>query len=100
MEHRLVPSPHFLISISWEKIEGPDFVAPFFARIDETVDMKRLKDKAQNLGIRIPVWLPPPGESKRAGGWFIFPTSKKRYVVPAGYETKWRTAAVPEAAER
>jgi len=92
MEHRLVPSPHFLISISWEKIRHHDAVTPFFARMDEAIDIKRLRERAQNLGVRIPVWSPPSGESKRADGWFIFPISKDRYVVPAGYETRWRTA--------
>ena len=96
MEHRLVPAPHFMVSISWAEIEDHGAKAPFFARTDEAVDLKVVRERAQNLGIRVPVWLPPPGESKRAGGWFIFPTSKKRYVVPAGYESRWRTVA-PEA---
>jgi len=95
MEHRMVPSPHFLISISWEKIEDHNAVAPFFARMDERMEVER----AKGLHTRVPVWLPPPGESKRASGWFIFPTSKDRYLVPAGYETTWRTSSAPRGPE-
>jgi hypothetical protein len=98
MEHRLSPQPHFLISVSWAKIEDRGVASEFFARIVQT-DLERARGQAQLLGRRVTVWLPPPGESKRAGGWFILPTPKLRYLVPVGYRTTWLTAH-PEDASR
>ena len=90
MEHRLHPSPHFLISLSWSTMEDRDWTIPFFARIQQ-MDFAAAKKAAQKLGRRVTVWLPPPGESNRAAGWFIMPTTKKRLELPAGYESQWRT---------
>ena len=95
MEHRLLPSPHFLISISWAKLEDHNTVTPFSARIEQ-FDYEQAKTQAGFQNRQVTVWLPPPGESKRAGGWFIIPTNKDRYVVPAGYQTQWLTATPPE----
>jgi len=38
--------------------------------------------------------LPPLGESPNAAS-FVFPASKDRYVVPAGYESNWITILPP-----
>jgi hypothetical protein len=84
MEHRFVPSPHFLISINWEQLQLNQGATPFFARINQAFNGDQPK--------RVTVWLPPRNESSRAGGWFILPTDKDRYIVPAGYTTRWITA--------
>ena len=95
LEHRFLPTPHFLISISWATIADHNAVAPFFARIAQA-DSGHPNGQAYFQNGRLRIWLPPPGESQRAGGWFILPTQKKTYVVQPGYETEWLTATAPE----
>lgn len=94
LEHRLLPSPHFLISISWSRISDHQRSVPFFARIRET-NLDPASSRAALPGTRVRIWLPPPGESKRAGGWLILPTSKDHFVVRPGYKTQWLTASPP-----
>jgi hypothetical protein len=69
--------------VNWEELESGHAAMPFFARIDQAYKVDQT--------IRATIWLAPPGESKRAGGWFL-PTDKDRYIVPAGYTTRWITA--------
>ncbi len=79
MEHRLKPSPHFLIVIQFESLEQNGAATPLTATLDRT-------SRTLSRGERIQ--MPAAGHNR---GALIFPTSKSRYVVPVGYATRWRT---------
>lgn len=82
MEHRLRPARRFVISVEWAQLEDHNVVAPFSARINEP---------AQFQNRRHTLWLSPPGNLRKREGSFILPTTKDRYVVPAGSESTWIT---------
>ena len=90
MEHRFLPAPHFLVAISWNNIELDHRAQPFSARMDRAADYDQAKKDSEFQRHRSTIWLPRGLGS--AGGWFILPTTKDRYVVPAGYKTRWLTA--------
>jgi hypothetical protein len=87
VEHHLIPTPYFLIAISFNRLELTGSSSPFAARLDRDVEL------ATQLGANL--------VGKRRGldfwdvGNFLFPTGKPRYVLPAGYESQWFTLATP-----
>jgi hypothetical protein len=87
LEHHILPTPYFLIAMtfSWLEVEGGS--SPFAARFDGSVELA--KQLGANLVVR------GRGVDYWDVGAFLFPTAKSRYVLPAGYESKWMTLATP-----
>jgi len=74
MEHRLRPRNTFVVSLAFDKVE----VEGKYFRL-------RIKSEG-NRAATIPEW--PMGA-------FSFPAGNSRYVIPAGFKSKWLT--VPQA---
>jgi hypothetical protein len=86
VEHHLLPKPYFLIALAFNRVEVQGIVAPFMARSE--ADPELAKELGANLAIHATgIWFWDVGT-------FLFPTAKPRYVVPAGFESKWFTLAV------
>jgi len=85
LEHHMLPSPYFLIALAFNRLEIEGVFSFFAARSDSNTEL------AKELGANI------FGLSGGLGYWdvgtFLFPTSKSRYVMPAGFESKWFTLA-------
>lgn len=85
VEHRLLPTPYFLIAMSFNRVEIQGVLFPFVARCEPDAD------RARELGVNLAM-----GE---AGVWswgvgtFLFPTNKSRMAIPAGFESRWFTLA-------
>ena len=87
VEHHLLPTPYFLISISFNRLELTGISSPFAARLDRDDELaKQLGANMERRGRGVESW---------DVGNFVFATSKKRYVLPAGYESQWFTLATP-----
>jgi len=87
VEHHLLPTPFFLVSISFNRLELTGISSPFAARLDRDDEL------AKQLGANVA----PRGRGLESWdvGNFVFVTGKKRYVMPAGYESQWFTLATP-----
>lgn len=101
MEHRVGGEGRFEVGILLESIEMNGVKMPFYAKLDrgqEIANAERLARGRMQRGVD--VWMPPPGQSPMVG-FFVFPTSNSRYVMPRGYETRWFTLPAPavEAAQ-
>jgi len=85
LEHHLVPDPYFLIVLSFNRLEVQGVSSPFAARSEGNAEL------ANELGVSL------YGQGRGLWYWgvgtFVFPTSKSRYVVPTGFESKWITLA-------
>ncbi len=85
VEHHLESKPYFLIAMSFNRLDWQGTSSPFGARSE--AGEKLARDLGANLagaggGFRF--W---------DVGTFLFPTTKSRYVIPAGFESKWMTLA-------
>jgi len=92
---RIVRIQHFLgtsfrIAIELETVEIGGAEVPLYAKPDATRAYLNRKESTDFSSVRVQIVLPPLGESPNAAS-FVFPTSKDRYVVPAGYESNWIT---------
>jgi hypothetical protein len=85
VEHHLGPKPYFLIAMSFNRLDWQGTSSPFGARSEAGEKL------ARDLGVN----LAGPGGGFRFWdvGTFVFPTTKNRYVMPAGFESKWMTLA-------
>ena len=87
VEHHLLPTPYFLIAISFNRLELTGISSPFAARLDRDDELaKELGADVSRRGRGVERW---------DVGTFVFQTGKKRYVLPAGYESPWFTLATP-----
>jgi hypothetical protein len=85
VEHHQFPKPYFLIALAFNRVEVAGVLAPFAARREADPELAR--DLDANLVIRATgIWFWDVGT-------FLIPTTKPRYVVPAGFESKWFTLA-------
>jgi hypothetical protein len=77
MEHRFAPKTDFVVSMAFDAVEVDGVVFRLNARSDG------------NAGWR------PSGQGHEDGpmGTFLFPGSNPRYLISAGYKSKWRTTA-------
>ncbi len=85
VERHLLPVPYFLIAMSFNRLDWQGASSRFAARSDGNPDL------ARNLGVNL------EGQGGGMRHWdqgvFLFPAAKSRYVVPAGFESKWMTLA-------
>ena len=85
VEHHLFPRPYFLIAIAFNRIDIDGAPAAFAARSEP--DPHLAKELNANLAIHAAgIWFWDVGT-------FLIPTTKSRYVLPAGFESKWFTLA-------
>lgn len=86
VEHHILPTPYFLVAISFNRLVIQDTTAPFAARSERKPELeKELGANRLVQGRGLGFW---------GVGTFLFPTAKSHYVMPAGYETKWITLAI------
>ena len=85
VERHLEPKPYFLIAMSFNRLDWQGISSPFGAHAEANETL------ARELGANPS----EPGGGFRFWdtGTFLFPTSKSRYVIPAGFSTKWMTLA-------
>jgi hypothetical protein len=85
VEHHMIPTPYFLIAMSFNRLVLQEGSSPFAARFEGNVEL------AKELGANL------FGQGQGMGFWdvgtFLFRTGKSRYVIPAGFESKWLTLA-------
>lgn len=86
VEHHLSASPYFLIVISFNRVDVKGALSPFAARSEPDPDLAR--ELGANLAVR------ETGVRFWGVGSFLFPTNKKRLVIPAGFQSKWFTLAI------
>jgi hypothetical protein len=87
MERHVLPRPYFLVSISFNRLVRGDISSPFAAKYDGSENL------ARDLGAELR--LPGRGLEFWDVGTFLFPSNKPKYVLPAGWESKWETLATP-----
>jgi hypothetical protein len=87
LEHHLLPNAYFLVGLSFNRLEVQNISSPFAARFESDVELARAL--GANLVVR------ERGVAFWDVGFFLFPSHKSRYVLPAGYESKWMTLATP-----
>lgn len=77
--------PYFLVAMSFNRLDWQGGSSRFAARSEGNPGV------ARELGVDL------EGQGSGMRHWdqgvFLFPTSKSRYVIPAGYESKWMTLA-------
>lgn len=78
MEHRLRPRNHFVVSMAFDRVQVD---GQFF----------KLRVKSDGNVIFTPKSAEPDPEWPM--GTFTFPARTSRYVIPAGFKSKWRTIA-------
>jgi hypothetical protein len=81
VEHHLLPTPYFLVAIAFNRVEVQGTLSPFAARSEP--DPALTKELDANLAVR------ETGFRFWGVGTFLFPSSKSRTVIPAGFESKW-----------
>ena len=85
VEHHLLPSPYFLVAMSFNRLDWQGTSSPFAARSEGSTSL------ARSLGVT----LDTQGGGLRFWdvGTFLFASSAGHYVIPAGFESKWTTLA-------
>lgn len=87
MEHWLDSVPRFVVGIHWDSLAIGQDSAPFAAIRDHSGEMSAGAGPALTVRLR-PVPVGPPDA-------LLFPTDAKRYVIHAGYESRWMTVTHP-----
>ncbi len=78
MEHRLFPRNYFVVSLAFDRVQ---------------VDGKSFKLRIESDGNMIFTPKSARPNPEWPLGTFSFPASSPRYVIPAGFKSKWRTIA-------
>jgi hypothetical protein len=85
LEHHFFPQPYFLISLSFNRLVEGEISSPFAAKYDTDPQLVRqLYANLRSYGRGVEFW---------DVGTFLFPTPKPRYILPAGFQSKWETLA-------
>jgi hypothetical protein len=87
VERHLLPEPYFLVAMSFNRLDWEGTSHRFAARLEPNTELVRQLG-ANALG--------------RGGGglryWgigvLLFPSAREKWVIPAGYQSKWTTLAV------
>jgi hypothetical protein len=90
MRHRVGGPDDFVILLSFDALEVNGTASPLFVKLDAVEQLERAR-------------LQRPGPRARAAfvqgpetwGALIFPVMGNKYIVPAGYESTWRTVGPP-----
>jgi hypothetical protein len=91
MRHRVGGPEDFIIMISFDSLEVNGTAAPLFVKLDSVDQLERVRAiLATRRGMR-----PAAIQGPETWGALIFPVQVSHYVVPAGYESTWRTVAPP-----
>ena len=95
MRHRVGGPDDFVILISFDALEVNGTATPLFVKLDSVAQLERARIiPANRRGM-----LALANQGPETWGALIFPAAGNRYVVPAGYESTWRTVgqALPPA---
>jgi hypothetical protein len=100
MQHVLGEHPRFEIGLMPEKVQVGGAWRPLHAKVEvrESLNVEDVQhgtvasDPGSSASIII---IPPAGQSPLISA-FLFPTSRSRYVVPAGYVSEWETIGPPK----
>ncbi len=93
MEHLLGENPRFVVSILLESIDIGGVRMPFYAMPDDTSNA--VERRVGTLRMRGDSIVPAPAGLPPTTATFVFSTTKSRYVVPRGWESKWLTLPPP-----
>ena len=85
LEHHIYPEAYFVIAISFNRVELNGVSSPFAARLEPNNDVAP--------GLRLDASSRARGLEFWDIGTLVFPSTKSRYVLPAGYTSKWFTLA-------
>jgi hypothetical protein len=85
VEHHLSPTPYFLVSIAFNRVDVQGAVSPFMVRGEVNEEL------AKQLGAELV--MRQTGIRFWGVGTFLFPSKKDHLVVPAGFQSKWFTLA-------
>ncbi len=85
VEHHLLPTPYFLIAISFNRVEIQGILSSFEARSEPPAELAR--ELGANLAMR------QTGVWSWGVGTFLFPSGKSRIEIQAGFESNWFTLA-------
>jgi hypothetical protein len=87
VERHLLPEPYFLVAMSFNRLDWEGASHRFAARLEPSAELVRqLGANALGQG---------DGGFRYWGvGVLLFPTARERWVIPAGYQSKWMTLAV------
>jgi hypothetical protein len=97
MRHRVGGPDDFIILISFDALELNGKASPFFVKLDAIDQLERARALLPNRrGMRGPA-AATANQGPETWGALLFPSMGNRYVVPAGYESTWRTVAPPAA---
>ncbi len=91
MRHQISAS-QFQISIRFDTLEMSGVVSPISVQKDREIkaETARTQNGLRNRATEFS--LPPPGSGEK-GSLFVFPDRSGPYVMPAGFQSKWRTLA-------
>ncbi|MBZ5622508.1 MAG: hypothetical protein LAQ69_27805 [Acidobacteriia bacterium] len=93
MRHRVGSPDDFVILISFDSLEVNGVASPLSVKLDFLDQIERAKTLPYNRRReQLNAYQGP-----ETWGALIFPATGSRYVVPAGYESKWLTTAPPAA---
>lgn len=92
MRHRVGGPDDFVILISFDALEVNGTASPFFVKLDSVAQLERARAMPGNRRGMLAITYQGPD----TWGALIFPAMSSRVVVPAGYESTWRTAAPRE----
>jgi hypothetical protein len=87
VERHLLPEPYFLFAMSFNRLDWDGASHRFAARLEPSAElMRRLGANALSEG--------GGGVRYWSVGVLLFPSGRDRWVIPAGYKSKWMTLAV------
>jgi hypothetical protein len=87
VERHLLPEPYFLVAMSFNRLDWGGASHRFAARLEPSAELVR------QLGTNV---LGRSGGGLRywGVGVLLFPSGREKWVIPAGYQSKWTTLAV------
>jgi hypothetical protein len=93
MRHRVGGPDDFVILIAFDALEVNGKSSPLFVKLDLIDQLERARTLIANRrGSRV-----MSAQGPETWGAFVFSATGPRYLVPAGYESTWRTVAPPAA---
>ncbi len=91
MRHELRTS-EFIISIRFDTLETEGAVVPLSVRLDREIKAAK-RNTGEGFSIRGTEFSLPAPASLEPGSHFTFHAKRGTYVIPAGFQSKWKTVA-------
>ncbi len=90
MRHRVGGPDDFIILIAFDALEANGTALPLFVKLDSIEQFERVRT-TMAVGRMRSAYVRGP----ETWGALIFPVMGNKYIVPAGYESTWRTVGPP-----